>query len=76
MNNNDPMTVTQIQEALYRLAPDALTCIERTLRGSIKPVKAQVDCAWKVIEVSQGRVEVKEDTEVADLRNVLQLVEP
>lgn len=76
MNSNDPMTPTQIQQALYRLAPDALTCIERTLRGSIKPVKAQVDCAWKVIDVAQGRAEVKEDSEVADLRNVLQLVEP
>jgi len=72
----EPMTPLQIQEALYHLAPDALACIERTLRGSIKPVKAQVDCAWKVIDVAQGREEAKVDTEVEDLANVLQLVEP
>ena len=47
------MTPDQLNEALIALAPDALCCIQRTLRGTdgFRPVKAQVDCAWRVIEV-------------------------
>jgi hypothetical protein len=69
------MKPSEINNAIFNLAPDAIACIERTLRGSIKPVKAQVDCAWKVLDMARGREEVVEDSSVADLANVLQLVE-
>ena len=74
----EPMTPSQIDTALYQLASDAIACIERTLRGSIKPVKAQVDCAWRVLEIARDREceESLKASTIEDFQNVLQLVEP
>lgn len=74
----EPMTPVEIDTALWQLASDAIACIERTLRGSIKPVKAQVDCAWKVLELARAREcgEELEDETITSFQNVLQLVEP
>lgn len=70
------MTPDQVQAALIGLASDAIACIERTLRGSIRPNKAQVDCAWRVVQIAQDQEVEVESGEVDELTNVLQLVNP
>ena len=72
---SDIMTPEEIADALARLAADAIACIERTLRGSVRPNKAQVDCAWRVVHLAQDR-EVDESVPVDELANVLLLVNP
>jgi hypothetical protein len=72
----DVMTPLQVEEALVGLAPDAIACIERTLRGTIRPIKAQVDCAWRVVQLARDREVAVTESEVDDLTNVLQLVSP
>tara|TARA_R100001460_G_scaffold89846_1_gene131385 strand:+ start:1704 stop:1931 length:228 start_codon:yes stop_codon:yes gene_type:complete len=74
------MTPDELNTALIALAPDALGCIQRTLRGTdgFRPVKAQVDCAWRVIEVCQMQQPaeaLKPSEEVSELANVLRLVD-
>ena len=72
----DVMTPLQVEEALVGLTPDAIACIERTLRGTIRPIKAQVDCAWRVVQLARDRDVAVTESEVDDLTNVLQLVSP
>jgi hypothetical protein len=74
------MTPDEINAALIALAPDALACIQRTLRGTdgFRPVKAQVDCAWKVVETAQRQQPasaLSPDDDVSELANVLRLVD-
>ena len=74
------MTPDQLNAAPIALAPDALECIQRTLRGTdgFRPVKAQVDCAWRVIDVCQNQQPaeaLKPTEEVSELANVLRLVD-
>jgi hypothetical protein len=75
-----PMTTEQILEAVAKLAPEAISCIEGTLQGRQSPNKAQLDSAWRVLEWSKdaaaARAEAAADTpDVEELRNVLKLVE-
>ena len=74
------MTTGQILEAVAKLAPEAISCIEGTLQGRQQPNKAQLDSAWRVLEWSKEaaavRAEKAEDTpDVEELKNVLKLVE-
>tara|TARA_R100000655_G_scaffold8967_1_gene22912 strand:+ start:667 stop:786 length:120 start_codon:yes stop_codon:yes gene_type:complete len=39
------MTTEQILEAVAKLAPEAISCIEGTLQGRQSPNKAQLDSA-------------------------------
>ncbi len=65
----------QIDRAVAELAPDALACVERALRGTIKPNKVVMDTAFKVLDLARGYTVPAEDApEVAELRNVLTLV--
>ena len=75
-----PMTTEQILEAVAKLAPEAISCIEGTLQGRSSPNKAQLDSAWRVLEWSKEaaavRAEKATDTpDVEELKNVLKLVE-
>jgi hypothetical protein len=75
-----PMTTEQILEAVAKLAPEAITCIEGTLQGRQAPNKAQLDSAWRVLEwskdASAARAATATDTpDVEELKNVLKLVE-
>ncbi len=77
---NTPMSTEQILEAVAKLAPEAITCIEGTLQGRQSPNKAQLDSAWRVLEWSKeaaaARAEKATDTpDVEELKNVLKLVE-
>ena len=47
------MTTGQILEAVAKLAPEAISCIEGTLQGRQQPNKAQLDSAWRVLEWSK-----------------------
>jgi|TARA_S200002703_G_scaffold30814_1_gene26826 hypothetical protein len=72
------MTPEEIDTALLKLAPDAIACIERTLRGTMKVNQAITATAWKVLDLARkaGSVE-KPDVDqekLDDLANVLQLV--
>jgi hypothetical protein len=74
------MTTGQILEAVAKLAPEAISCIEGTLQGRQQPNKAQLDSAWRVLEWSKeaaaDRAEKATDTpDVEELKNVLKLVE-
>tara|TARA_R110000824_G_scaffold56865_1_gene155199 strand:+ start:687 stop:938 length:252 start_codon:yes stop_codon:yes gene_type:complete len=73
------MTEQQLLEAVAKLAPEAISCIERTLQGSVRPNKAQADCAWRVLDWSKvaaaARAEDEETSpDVKELENVLSLV--
>ena len=69
------MTPEAIETALAKLAPDALGLLEGVLRGTKRPNKAQLDAAWRVLDVARAReVVTLEAPEVEELRNVLQLV--
>lgn len=71
------MTPAEVELSLLRLAPDAIACIERTLRGTIRPNKAQVDCAWRVISLAESQEKEGVSSQDVDaLANVLQLVNP
>jgi len=73
------MSPEEIDTALIKLAPDAIACIERTLRGTMKANQATTTAAWKVLELARkaGSVEVQVDEQkLDDLANVLQLVKP
>ena len=65
----------QIDRQIASLAVEALTCIERVLRGSAKANKAQLDTAWRVVEMARDyEAPSLEAPEVEELRNVLQLI--
>lgn len=65
----------QIDRALAQLAPDALACVERALRGTQKPNRIVMDTAFRVLDLARGYQVPDDDApEVAELRNVLQLV--
>ena len=69
------MTPDAIELALAKLAPDAIGLLEGVLRGTKRPNKAQLDAAWRVLDVARARETVTlEAPEVEELRNVLQLV--
>jgi len=64
-----------IETALAKLAPDAIGLVEGVLRGTKRPNKAQLDAAWRVLEVARAREVVQmEAPEVEELRSVLRLV--
>ena len=64
-----------IETALAKLAPDAIGLVEGVLRGTKRPNKAQLDAAWRVLEVARSREVVQlEAPEVEELRSVLRLV--
>ncbi len=64
-----------IETALAKLAPDAIGLVEGVLRGTKRPNKAQLDAAWRVLEVARAREVVQMETpEVEELRSVLRLV--
>ena len=69
------LSTDQIDRALAQLAPDALACVERALRGTQKPNRIVMDTAFRVLDLARG-YQVPDDyaPEVAELRNVLQLV--
>jgi len=65
----------QIDRALAELAPDALACVERALRGTQKPNRVQMDTAFKVLDLAREYTIPDLDApEVAELRNILTLV--
>lgn len=69
------LTPEQIDRQVATLAVEALTCIERVLRGSAKANKAQLDTAWRVVEMARDyEAPNLEAPEVEELRNVLQLI--
>jgi|TARA_R110002020_G_scaffold284484_1_gene500045 hypothetical protein len=71
----ETMTPDTIELALAKLAPDALGLLEGVLRGTKRPNKAQLDAAWRVLDVARARQVVSlEAPEIEELRNVLQLV--
>jgi len=72
------MKPEEIDTALLKLTPDAIACIERTLRGTMKVNQAVTATAWKVLELARKAGSLDEDAvaedELSDLANVLQLV--
>ncbi len=69
------LSTDQIDRALAQLAPDALACVERALRGTQKPNRIVMDTAFRVLDLARGYQVPDDDApEVAELRNVLQLV--
>jgi hypothetical protein len=65
----------QIDRALAQLAPDALACVERALRGTQRPNKVVMDTAFKVLDIARDYTVPELDApEVEELRNVLSLV--
>tara|TARA_R110000751_G_scaffold7253_1_gene29945 strand:- start:89 stop:334 length:246 start_codon:yes stop_codon:yes gene_type:complete len=65
----------QIDRALVELAPDALAAVERVLRGTAKPNRIVIDTAFRVLDLARDyEVPELDAPEVAELRNVLQLV--
>jgi len=65
----------QIDRALAELAPDALACVERALRGTQRPNRVQMDTAFKVLDLAREYTIPELDApEVEELRNVLTLV--
>ena len=73
------MTEQQLLDAVTKLAPEAISCIEGTLQGSMSPNKARMDTAWRVLEWSRAAAQQRAETEaetpaVQELRNVLSLV--
>ena len=73
--NDQVMPPEAIETALAKLAPDAIGLVEGVLRGTKRPNKAQLDAAWRVLEVARAREAVQlEAPEVEELRSVLRLV--
>ena len=68
------MSPQEIDTALLKLAPDAIACIERTLRGTMKVNQAITATAWKVLDLARKAGSLDED-KLDDLANVLQLVQ-
>lgn len=69
------LSTDQIDRALAQLAPDALACVERALRGTQKPNRIVMDTAFRVLDLARGYQVPDDDApEVAELRNVLQMV--
>ena len=73
------MSPQEIDTALLKLAPDAIACIERTLRGTMKVNQAITATAWKVLDLARKAGSLDEDKvdeqQLDDLANVLQLVQ-
>lgn len=69
------MSSEEIELALAKLAPDAIGLLEGVLRGTKRPNKAQLDAAWRVLDVARERKAPEVETpELEELRNVLRLV--
>tara|TARA_R110000765_G_scaffold367911_2_gene457987 strand:+ start:1062 stop:1310 length:249 start_codon:yes stop_codon:yes gene_type:complete len=65
----------QIDRSMAELAPDALACVERALRGTTRPNKVVMDTAFRVLDLARDYTIPEIDApEVAELRNVLSLV--
>ncbi len=73
------MTPAEIDTAILKLAPDAIACIERTLRGTMKANQATTTTAWKVLDLARKAGSLDSDDvseeKLDDLANVLQLVQ-
>ena len=73
------MSPQEIDTALLKLAPDAIACIERTLRGTMKVNQAITATAWKGLDLARKAGSLDEDKvdeqKLDDLANVLQLVQ-
>jgi hypothetical protein len=73
------MSPQEIDTALLKLAPDAIACIERTLRGTMKVNQAITATAWKVLDLARKAGSLDEskvdEQKLDDLANVLQLVQ-
>jgi hypothetical protein len=78
MDHPEPARVLspeQIDRALAELAPDALACVERALRGTQRPNKVVMDTAFKVLDMAREYTVPEVDApEVTELRNILTLV--
>ena len=69
------LTPAQIDRSLAELAPDAIACIERALRGTQSPNRTVLDTTFRVLDLARGYEAPELDTpEVEELRNVLTLV--
>ena len=69
------LSTDQIDRALAQLAPAALACVERALRGTQKPNRIVMDTAFRVLDLARGYQVPDDDApDVAELRYVLQMV--
>ena len=74
MDRTELMTADSIQQALARLAPDAIATIERALRSKGRTDRTQVDTAWRVLREARAAAPSVGVEEVTALANVLELV--
>ena len=69
------MTPAQIELSLLQLLPEAISHLERVLRGIDAANKSRLETCWRIIRVGQLQTATElEATELEDFANVLELV--
>ena len=72
--NRSPMTPAAIRAGLLSLVPDALACLEGSLRGTRAVSGPALSSAWRVLELGMEETPQPAGRELQTLGNVLELV--